>query len=137
MSEPRRHVPTPTPETVHFWAGTARGELLLQRCTDCAHVRFPPRAFCPACHSRSGEIIASSGRATLHSYVIAERGVPWLPAPYVIAIVELEEGPRMMTNIVGCPPEPDALPLDLALQVRFEPVGDGISLPLFAPAEAS
>lgn len=130
----QRHVPTPTPETAHYWAGTLEGELRLQRCCDCAHTYFPPRAFCPACHSRSVEVVAASGRATLHSYVIAERGVPWLTSPYVIAVVELEEGPRMMTNIVGTDVDPGSLPLDLALEVRFERISDEIALPLFAPA---
>lgn len=137
VSQPSRHVPTPTPETAHFWEGTRAGELRLQRCGPCDAAYFPPRPFCPKCGGDQIEIVAASGDATLYSYVIAHRGVPWLEAPYVIAVVQLAEGPRMMTNVVGCEPVPDALPLDLALRVRFESVSDEISLPLFEPATAA
>jgi uncharacterized OB-fold protein len=132
-----RHVPTPTPETEHFWEGTRAGELRLQRCTSCSQHYFPPRPWCPHCSSADVEVVEASGDATLYSYVIVHRGMPWMEAPYVVAVVELAEGPRMMTNIVGCPPEPEALPLDLALRVRFESISDEISLPLFEPAEAA
>ena len=128
-----RHVPTPTPETRHFWEGTAVGELRLQRCRSCDHIYFPPRPFCPACASRDVEVFAASGRARLGSYVISHRDLPGFDAPYAIAIVVLDEGPQMMTNIVDCPQTPEALQLDLPLEVVFEPVSDEISLPLFRP----
>ncbi len=133
----RRALPKPTPETEHFWNGTRAGELRLQRCDDCSHVYFPPRPFCPACASRSVSVFAASGRATLHSYVINQRPAPGFEAPYSIAVVELEEGPRMMTNVVGVPQTPEALELDMPLEVVFEPMSDDISLPLFRPAGAS
>jgi len=107
--------------------------LRIQRCTDCDHAYFPPRPFCPACSSRSVEVVAASGRATLHSYVIHHRDAPGFTAPYSIAVVQLEEGPRMMTNIVGCDQTPEALVLDMDLQVTFEPISDDIVLPLFTP----
>lgn len=131
---PSRPIPSPTPETRHFWEGTSLGELRLQRCSDCSHTYFPPRPFCPSCSSRSVEVVAASGRATLHSYVIHHRDAPGFTAPYSIAVVQLEEGPRMMTNIVGCDQTPEALQLDMALEVTFEPVSDEITLPLFSPA---
>lgn len=134
---PDRPLPQPTPETQHFWDGTRAGELRLQRCCDCEHAYFPPRPFCPACSSRSVEVFAASGRATLYSYVIHHRDAPGFTAPYSIAVVELAEGPRMMTNIVGCDQTPDALELDMGLEVTFEPVSDEISLPLFRPVEVS
>jgi uncharacterized OB-fold protein len=126
--------PEPTPETQHFWDGARAGELRLQRCQDCQKVYFPPRPFCPACASRSVAIFTASGRATLHSYVIHHRKIPGFDAPYAIAVVELEEGPRMMTNIAECPQTPEALVLDMPLQVAFTPMDDEISLPLFRPA---
>lgn len=129
----KRHAPTPTPETAHFWEGTRSGELRLQRCSSCGEVYFPPRPFCPECHSRDIDIVVGSGRATLYSYVIAERPAPGFEAPYSIAVVELEEGPRMMTNVVDCPQTPEALELDMKLEVRFEKLNDEITLPLFAP----
>ena len=79
----------------------------------------------------------ASGRASLYSYVINHRPAPGFEdqTPYAIAVVELEEGPRMMTNIVGLPATPEALKLDMPLQVRFERRGN-VSLPVFGPAEA-
>ncbi len=132
-----RFVPKPTPETRHFWDGTRSGELRLQRCRDCAQVYFPPRPFCASCASRNVEVFASSGRATLYSYVINHRPAPGFEAPYAIAVVQLEEGPRMMTNLVGVEQTPEALPLDMALEVTFEPLDDEMTLPLFRPAGAA
>lgn len=79
----------------------------------------------------------ASGRATLHSYVIHHRDAPGFTAPYSIAVAQLEEGPRMMTNIVGCDQTPEALVLDMDLEVIFEELTDDISLPLFQPAGAA
>jgi hypothetical protein len=131
----QRSLPAPTPETAHFWAGTQAGELRLQKCNACAHVYFPPRPFCPACASRSVSVFAASGRATLYSYVINHRAPTGFTAPYAIAVVELEEGPRLMTNIVDCPQEPDALQLDMPLTVVFEKQNESITLPLFRRSE--
>ena len=134
MPEAKRPLPEPTPETAHFWAGTRAGELRLQRCDGCSHVYFPPRPFCPSCGSRSVKVFAASGRARLHSYVINQRSAPGFEAPYAIAVVELDEGPRMMSNVVDCPQTPEALELDMALEVVFLEQSDDISLPLFRPA---
>ena len=134
MPEPRRALPQPTPETRHFWEGTRAGELRLQRCDACSHVYFPPRPFCPKCGARAVSILRASGRATLYSYVIHHRPVPGFAPPYAIAVVTLEEGPRMMTNIVDCPQTPEALQLDMPLEVVFTKMSDEISLPLFRPS---
>ena len=131
-----RVLPTPTPETAHFWEGCKAGELRLQRCSACAETYFPPRPFCPACGSREIEVFKASGKAILWSYVINHRPRPDMgKEPYSIAVVALVEGPRMMTNIVGCPQTPQALTLDMPLEVTFETFGD-MALPLFKPAEA-
>ena len=130
-----RTLPHPTPETQHFWDGCKAGELRLQRCTACQKSYFPPRPFCPACASRNISVFKASGRATLHSYVIHHRPVPGFTPPYAIAVVQLEEGPRMMTNIVDCPATPEALQLDMALEPAFEKIDDDIALPLFRPAK--
>lgn len=137
MADPKRPLPAPTPETRHFWEGARAGELRLQRCDACSRSYFPPRPFCPACGSREVSVYAASGRATLHSYVINHRAAPGFEAPYAIAVVELREGPRMMTNIVDCPQTPEALVLDMPLEVVFAPQNDEISLPLFRPAGAA
>ncbi|GGC54133.1 Zn-ribbon domain-containing OB-fold protein [Chelatococcus reniformis] len=131
-----REVPVPTPETKHFWDGTARGELLLQRCDSCRAVYFPPRPFCPACASRTVSVFKASGRGQLHSYTISHRDVPGYKAPYAIAVVELEEGPRLMSNIVDCPQTPEALRLDMPLEATFRQISETIWLPQFRPAGA-
>ncbi len=135
MSESKRPLPVPTPETKHFWEGTQAGEIRLQKCDSCAKVYFPPRPFCPACASRSVSVFAASGKARLFSYVIHHRPAPGFTPPYAIAVVELAEGPRMMTNIVGCPQTPEALVLDMAMEPVFERMSDEITLPLFRPAK--
>src|SRR3954449_9030493 len=135
MAEPARAKPKPTPETQHFWDGTQAGELRLQRCEACAKVYFPPRPFCPVCASRKVSVTKASGRAKLFSYVIHHRAVPGFTPPYAIAVVELAEGPRMMTNIVDCEQTAEALQLDMKLEVAFTPMDEEITLPLFRPAK--
>jgi uncharacterized OB-fold protein len=131
-----RILPEPTPETRHYWEGCKAGELRLQRCRACAKTYFPPRPFCPQCTGRDIEVFAASGRATLYSYVINHRPRPDMgKEPHSIAVVELAEGPRMMTNIVNCPQTPEALQLDMPLKVLFQKESDDISLPMFEPAE--
>jgi hypothetical protein len=133
----QRPLPAITPETRHFWEGTRAGELRLQRCAACSHVYFPPRPFCPQCAAREVEVFRASGRATLYSYVIHHRPVPGFEPPYSIAVVQLEEGPRMMSNIVEVEQTPQALVLDMPLEVTFEKLSDEISLPLFRPARGA
>jgi uncharacterized OB-fold protein len=130
-------LPEPTPETRHFWDGCKEGELRLQRCSTCGGgAYFPPRPFCPKCGSREVEVFPASGRAVLWSYVINHRPRPDMgPDPYAIAVVKLDEGPTMMTNIVGCPQTPQALQLDMPVKVVFEKQTDDITLPFFTPAE--
>jgi hypothetical protein len=136
MANASRPLPQPTPETQHFWDGCKQGELLLQRCRDCSTVYFPPRPFCPSCSSRSVEAFKASGRGRLYSYIINNRPHPAWSEPYAIAAVKLDEGPVLMSNIVGCPQTPEALVLDMPLEVTFEKQSDEITLPLFKPAGA-
>ncbi|WP_017935417.1 Zn-ribbon domain-containing OB-fold protein [Nocardioides sp. Iso805N] len=133
MSASTKALPTPTPETAPYWEGARAGELRIQRCRACTQAYFYPRPYCPQCGSADVEWFVTSGRATLASYIISERAAPGFDAPYAIAIVELEEGPRMMTNIVEVEPTPERLVLDMALEVRFEDRGE-ITVPVFAPA---
>ena len=133
VDKKQRHLPRPTPETLHFWDGTRSGELRLQKCDDCGAVYFPPRPFCPECSSRNVSVFAASGRATLYSYVISNIPAPGLEPPFSVAVVTLEEGPRLMTNIVGCDQTPEALTLDMPLEVTFEAQSDEITLPFFKP----
>jgi hypothetical protein len=131
----QRTLPQPTPETQHFWDGCKEGELRLQRCAECTRAYFPPRPFCPTCGSRNVVVVRASGLATLYSYIINHRPRPDMgTAPHSIAVVSLAEGPRMMTNIIGCPQTPEALKLDMPVEATFETFGD-IALPLFRPVE--
>jgi uncharacterized OB-fold protein len=126
-------LPEPTPETREFWEGAKRGELRIQRCRSCGKAYFYPRPFCPNCTSRDVEWFTASGRGKLYSYVIAHRGAPGFQdwSPYVIAVVQLDEGPRMMTNIIGVDPSPENLPIDASVEVSWDPQNDDITLPLF------
>jgi uncharacterized OB-fold protein len=133
---PTRMLPDPTPETKDFWDGCRSGELRLQKCNDCGGGSyFPPRPFCPRCGSRSVQSYAASGKGVLYSYVINHRPRPDIGTePYAIAVVQLAEGPRMMTNIVNCAQTPEALVLDMPVRVTFTKQSDTISLPFFEPA---
>jgi uncharacterized OB-fold protein len=134
LDAPRgRVVPKPTPSTAHYWDGTRQGELRIQRCNTCDRHYFYPRPSCPHCGSGDVAWVVASGRARLHTYLINHRPAAGFDEPYAIAVVELEEGPRMMTNIVGVANTPEALELDMPLQVTFEVRGDQW-IPTFMPA---
>ncbi len=134
VSASTRAKPVPTPETQHYWQGALAGELRLQRCESCNQAYFPPRPFCPMCSSPRVQVFLASGKATLYSYTISHRPVPGFTPPFAIAVVQLAEGPRMMTNLVEVEQSPDALTLDMALQVTFLRIDDDIALPVFRPA---
>ncbi|GAF45527.1 Zn-ribbon domain-containing OB-fold protein [Rhodococcus wratislaviensis] len=125
-------VPGPTPETAEYWQGTREGQLRIQRCNACECFYFYPRPFCRFCSSRDVAWHVASGRGQLISYVINYRPLP--PAsstePQIIALVELDEGPRLMTNLIGVDPDPALLPLDARVEVDFEPRGDQM-VPVF------
>jgi uncharacterized OB-fold protein len=132
MAEP----PTPasTPDTAPYWDGAREGRLRIQRCLECERHYFYPRAVCRYCTSPNVEWVDVSGRARLVSYVIDARPVPGMEgASPVIALVRLDEGPTMLTNIVEIEPTPENLRLDMALTVTFTQRGDA-ALPVFAPA---
>jgi uncharacterized protein len=129
----RKLVPRPSPETQPFWDGCAAGELRMQRCRGCDELYFPPRPACPRCLSDDVTWETLSGKGTLHTYLINHRAAPGFEPPYAIAVVQLDEGPRMMSNIVGVEQTPEALTLDMELEVTFEERGD-VMLPLFTPA---
>ena len=131
-----RTLPKPSPETRHYWEGCKAGELRLQRCRHGCEPYFPPRPFCPRCASREVEVVKASGKATLYSYVINHRPRADMGTePHSIAVVTLVEGPRMMTNVINCPQTPQALQLDMPLQVVFGNESAEIALPYFEPAE--
>ena len=129
-----RIVPVPDELTAPYWAAAGEHRLAVQRCESCGRLAHPPVARCPACHGDTFAWPAMSGRGRLHTYTVATHSVHPVSeghTPYVIALVELEEGPRILTNLRGI--EPDAVRVGMELQVTFEDVGDGLALPQFVP----
>jgi len=135
MAEPGRIIPTPTPETQHYWDGTKQGELRIQNCNSCSENYFPPRPFCPKCGSRDVKVVKASGKGKLYSYIINHLPSPGYTPPFTVAIVELDEGVRLMTNLLEVEPDPAKIELDMPLEVTFEKLTDEISLPQFKPAK--
>jgi uncharacterized OB-fold protein len=134
---PPKPVPAPNAETQVFWEKVNEDQLWLQRCKDCDQgVFFYPRYFCPNCLSKNVEWFQASGKGKLHTYMINHRPPPAFmnEAPYAIAIVELDEGPRMMTNIHGIENTPEKLVLDMPLRVVFEEIAPGRKVPYWVPA---
>lgn len=129
--------PVATPASRPFWDGTRAGELRLQHCGACGRHVLYPRPRCPHCHADDLHWVRASGRGRLYSYVINHIAAPgWEgETPYVVAVVQLEEGPRMLSTLVGVAPKPELLPLDLPLEVVFERRGDEV-VPLFRPVES-
>lgn len=133
MSE-HPYIPVPTPETLHFWQGAKAGELRLQRCRSCSKAYFPPRPFCPHCSSCDVEVFQASGRGKVHTFIISNYKTPGFSPPFSIAVVELDEGPRMLTNIVGCEQTSKTIRMEMPVEAIFEPMTDEISLVKFKPA---
>ena len=136
QAPPPKPVPYPSAETMTFWEKVNEGELWIQRCKDCSKPYFYPRYFCPTCLGTNVEWFKTSGRGKLHTYMINHRPPPSFQAeaPYAIAIVELDEGVRMMTNIHGIENTPEKLKLDMPLRVVFEEITAGRKVPYWVPA---
>jgi uncharacterized OB-fold protein len=126
-----RPTPHPSPVTRPFWEACARHELVLQRCAACSSAVFYPRSVCPACGSSELTWVPAGGFGTLHTYTVARRPTHRKLAdrvPYVIAIVELDEGPRLTSTVVGT--DPDDLTIGSRVQVDFED-DETVSYPVF------
>lgn len=130
-----RPIPPTSELTQPYWDAARRGELALQLCEGCGERPFPPRARCPSCGAPDLAWAPVSGRGTVYSYTVARRAPhPVFAAqlPLIVAIVELDEGPRMVTNLVGC--DPAELEVGMAVEVRFDPIDDSdMALPVFTP----
>jgi uncharacterized protein len=135
----RGALPRPTPETKPFWDGAKQHRLMLPWCKACGRAHFFPRNCCPHCFGFDLEWRQASGRGKLHTYVINHKPARGFEdkVPYVIAVVELEEGPRMMSNLVmDGTPTPEKLPIDMDLEVCFDDVTAEVTLPKFRIAGA-
>ena len=131
----RKPLPRIDEESRGWWEALARHELFLQRCRGCGTLRFYPRALCPACLSDATEWLRASGRGTVYSFTVTHQNqAPGFreELPYVLAIVELAEGVRLMTNITGCPPE--GVRIGMPVEVVFDDMTPEITLPKFRPA---
>jgi uncharacterized OB-fold protein len=132
MSE--RLAPSTSLDTQFFWDALREHRLLIQRCSSCGALRHPPRPMCPACNSLDWDTLEASGRGTVFSFVMPRHPqFPWFDDPYIVAIVELEEGTRIVTNLVDV--APGDVTIGMPVEVRFETFEGGLVLPLFTPAE--
>ena len=133
--ELERPLPQPiTPEAKPYWEGLREQKLMLPRCRACRRAFFYPRVVCPHCHASDIEWFQASGRGKLHSFEIAYQSFNKafkVKPPFVLAMIELEEGPRMMSNLISIEPDPKKIRCDMPVEVVFEKQTEEITLPLF------
>jgi uncharacterized protein len=132
---PTMPVPIPDLDSAPFWEACRQGRLMLQRCTGCGQFRYPPKPICPRCRTLGGEWAEVSGRGKIYSWIVPH--YPVHPAavdkvPYNVVLVELEEGPRIVSNLLDVAPE--QIEAGLAVVVDFEPLTETITLPKFRRA---
>jgi uncharacterized OB-fold protein len=131
----RFDLPTPDNTTRPFWDAARESRFLVKRCRACGRAHYYPRPFCPHCWSDAVDWEEASGRASLYTWsVVHQNDLPPWPdrVPYVAAVVDLEEGPRAMTNVVDC--DFERLRVDMPLRVAFRAASDDVTLPVFRPA---
>ncbi|MEE2030843.1 MULTISPECIES: Zn-ribbon domain-containing OB-fold protein [Rhodococcus] len=136
--KPRADIPTVDEATAPYWDAAKQGKLLIAKCGECDKVHHYPRPFCPFCWSEDVTAVEASGRGTLYTYstVYVNDLHPFKSRlPYVAALVELEEGPRVMTNIEGC--EPDELEVGMAVEVAFRSLTYELDATIFRPVAAT
>ncbi len=134
MTAAAKPLPQVSPEMAPFFAAARRHQLVVQRCRGCGAHRFPARDRCSACLSREAEWMPASGRGTVFSYAIMHQVYhPGFAAevPYAVVVVELEEGARVLSNVVGCPAR--EVVVGMPLEVVFEDVTPEVTLPKFRP----
>jgi uncharacterized OB-fold protein len=125
-------LPQPDSLTQAYWDACRNERLEISACDDCDHLFLPPGPCCPKCWSSDLSTREVSGSARIFSYVVYRRTYhPGMPAPYVVALIELDEGPRLISNVVGC--EPEEVEIDMPVRLRFESAGDFL-LPRFEPS---
>ncbi|MGH2809009.1 MAG: Zn-ribbon domain-containing OB-fold protein [Actinomycetota bacterium] len=129
-----RFEPPPSQTGEPFWAATKDHEFVIQHCTSCNRAIHYPRDICPHCHSLELEFRPASGNGEVYAFSVMHRpGNPSMQdrVPYVVALIDLDEGARMMSNVVGC--EPAEVRVGMPVQVTWEDLSDGRALPLFEP----
>ena len=129
-----RLAPTVTLDTQVFWNGVREHKLLIQRCTDCQALRHPPRPMCPRCNSLRWDTVEASGRGRVFSFVMPQHPpYPWFEYPYIVVLVELDEGVRLVSNL--CEVDPADVTVGQAVEVFYEHFDDDLVLPQFRPLE--
>ena len=126
-----RLAPTVTPDTAFFWDGLKEHRLRIQRCAECSRLRHPPRPMCPHCNSLAWHAVESAGAGSVYSYVLPRHPDFGFEQPHIVALVDLDEGTRLVTNLVDI--DPADVRIGLRVQVRFEEFDGGLTLPLFVP----
>lgn len=132
-----RPLPESVPEWQQFWDKAKAHELWIMRCNDCNQPYFYPRPICPNCFSRNTAWMQASGKGTLYTFAIVHRppNRGWQDeVPYVPAIILLEEGVRLSTNLIEVEPDPAQIKVGMAVEVVFDEVTDEVTLPKFRPA---
>ncbi|GAA2883166.1 OB-fold domain-containing protein [Streptosporangium fragile] len=133
--EPYPLRPAVNADTAFFWEGAAAGELRIQKCADCGLLRHPPGPVCPSCRSAARTYVTASGRGEVYSYVVHHNPpVPGLRTPFVVAVVELPEGVRIVGNVVDCPAS--EVGIGMRVRVTYRRMDDELILPVWAPREA-
>jgi uncharacterized protein len=130
----RFDLPTPDDETRPFWDAAREGRLLIKRCASCGRAHHYPRPFCPYCWSRDVDWEVAAGIGTVYTFsVVHKNDLPPFNerVPYVAAIVELDEGPRMMTNVVDC--DIDDVAVGMPVEVTFLTIDENVAIPVFRP----
>ena len=134
MAKYEKPLPGPTFDTQPFWDYCKKHELRLQKCTNCGYVRFPPGVTCPKCQSMEAEWVKLSGKGKVFTFTVFHHIYNKSftdDIPYDVASVELEEGPRIMSNIIGCKLED--IKIGMPVEVYFEDITDEFTLPKFKP----
>lgn len=132
MATPLR--PSMSPDTEFFWNGLRERRLLIQRCSSCGILRHPPRPMCPHCLSIEWDTIESTGRGTVHSFVMPQHPqFPFMDYPYIVALIDLAEGVRLVSNLIDI--EPENAWIDMPVEVSFTEFDDGFVLHQFRPEE--
>ena len=137
MAEYAGRLPVATPESQPYWDGLKEHKLMLPTCDDCGP-HFYPRPFCPMpkCFNWDIKWMEASGKGKVHTFVISHQPIPPYntednPPPYVIAVIELEEGPRMMSNLII--DDPYSTTVDMDVEIVYDDVTDDVTLPKFKP----
>ncbi len=134
METPKKPAPIVNDWARPFWEAARDNRLIIQKCRDCDKHIFYPRIACPHCFSDNVEWVPASGKGTVYSYTVVEANAPSAfmnDVPYVVAVVKLEEGVQMLSNIVGC--DPVEVKCDIPVEVTFEKLDDEFTLPKFKP----